>query len=277
MKFPIFSFAALLLPLLFTSCEQCGGSASSSDSDSVASVAEVDTVPAFTDLVFTVHEVEFSMIAVNGGSFSMGGTPEQEGDSWDEEQPVHTVNLSDFHIGQTEVTWALWQAVMGADRRHEQDGSLPVTDVSWDDCQTFIAKLNSLTGSEFRLPTEAEWEYACRGGQRTTGYKFGGSDNAEDVANFWANGEGQLKPIMTKHANELGLYDMSGNVFEWCQDYYAPYPATTQYDPQGPDSGDERVYRGGSWDMSAWSCRVSARACGHPDQKGNNIGLRLAL
>ena len=227
--------------------------------------------------VFTVNGVQFGMVSVKGGTFQMGAD-DSEADS--DEKPVHEVTLSDYAIGQTEVTQELWQAVMGSNPSNFQGGEgLPVEQVSLDDCQTFITKLNELTGKHFRLPTEAEWEYAARGGSKSKGYKYSGSDNIGDVAWYDGNSDSQTHAVASKTANELGIYDMSGNVWEWCQDWYDAnyYSASPVSDPTGPASGLRRVIRGSSWDFTARACRVSNRGNNYPDFIGSYNGLRLAL
>ena len=190
----------------------------------------------------------------------MGATSEQGSDAYSDEKPVHQVTLSDYYIGETEVTQELWQAVMGSNpSSFTGSGLLPVEYVSWDDCQTFITKLNVLTGMQFRLPTEAEWEFAARGGNSSQGYKYSGSNNIDDVAWYGSNSNYNTHEVGTKAPNELGLYDMSGNVWEWCQDWYGSYSSSAQTNPTGPTSGSYRVFRGGGWGSIARACRVSYR------------------
>ena len=207
--------------------------------------------------IFTVGGVSFKMIPVEGGTFTMGATAEQGSDAYDWEKPAHEVTLSSYCIGDAEVTQALWQAVMGSNPSYFT-GNLqrPVERVSWNDCQTFITKLNQLTGKTFRLPTEAEWEYAARGGNKSQGYKYAGSNTLGDVAWYDGNSSSTTHPVATKAPNELGLYDMSGNVWEWCQDWYGSYSSGAQTNPTGPTLGSARVYRGGSWYYYASSCRA---------------------
>ena len=241
---------------------------------------------------FIVNGVTFNMVAIEGGTFTMGMTAEQESDAFDVEQPAHEVTLSSYCIGQTEVTQALWQAVMGSNpsyfsSRNNYDTNLqrPVEFVSWNDCQTFITKLNQLTGKTFRLPTEAEWEFAARGGNKSLGYKYSGSNDLDDVALYWFSIPSEVvdkagygtQTVATKAPNELGLYDMSGNVWEWCQDCYGSYSSNSQYNPTGPSSGSNRVYRGGSWGNDARFCRVSSRIYFTPGFRNSCLGLRLAL
>jgi len=227
---------------------------------------------------FTVKGVSFDMIEVKGGTFAMGGTPEQGSDADDDEYPVHNVTLSDYYIGKFEVTQELWQTVMGGNPSSFEGDRRPVESVDWDYCQDFIEELNELTGVNFRLPTEAEWEYAARGGNKSKGYKYSGSDNIDDVAWYDGNSNNQTHEVGTKSPNELGIYDMSGNVGEWCQDYKKDeYESGSQTNPQGPSSGSHRVLRGGSWDSDAWYCRVSNRPFADPDYWFNIVGFRLVL
>ena len=228
-------------------------------------------------LTFTVNGVSFKMIAVEGGMFTMGATDEQGSDAYDWEKPAHQVTLSSYAIAETEVTQALWLAVMGSNPS-EFTGNLqcPVEKVSWDDCQEFITKLNELTRATFRLPSEAEWEFAARGGNLSMCYKYAGSDNIGDVA-WYQDNSSTMHPVATKMPNELGLYDMSGNVYEWCQDWWGSYSSDAQTNPTGPTSGSDRVLRGGSWNRHARGCRVSYRNCSVPSLRYSSYGLRLAL
>ena len=241
------------------------------------------TIPALAPQTetFTVNGVSFTMIPVEGGTFTMGATAEQGSYAWPDESPTHQVTLSSYSIGQTEVTQALWLAVMGTNPS-TYTGNLqrPVEKVSWNDCQTFITRLNELTGKNFRLPTEAEWEFAARGGNKSQHYKYAGSNDIDAVAWYWGNIPLQTtgtQPVATKAPNELGLYDMSGNVWEWCQDWWGSYSSAAQADPTGPETGSYRVYRGGSWDSDARDCRVSRRDSYSPSGRGSDLGLRLAL
>ena len=233
---------------------------------------------AFRDFnhTFTVNGVQFTMVEVGGGTFTMGATSEQGSDAWDEEKPAHEVTLSDYYIGQTEVTQALWEAVMGSNPSDSKGGNLPVERVSWDDCQVFIQKLNQLTGKQFRLPTEAEWEYAARGGRKSRGYKYAGGNNIDSVAWCDGNSGNETHPVATKQANELGIYDMSGNVLEWCSDWCGDYTSSSQSDPQGSSSGSFRVIRGGCYYNFARNCRVSYRISNTLDYRCGYLGLRLS-
>lgn len=232
------------------------------------------------DRLVTVGSVTFTMIPVKGGTFQMGATKEQTGEARKDEKPVHTVTLDNFQIGETEVSQALWREMMGSNPSTYKGNDLPVTNVTWEDCQEFIKKLNERTGKQFRLPTEAEWEFAARGGTASKGYMFSGSDEVRSVA--WHNRDSNRDrhngpyAIKSKDPNELGIYDMSGNVNEWCQDWFGDYTADPQTNPQGPATGKEHVYRGGSWWYYGMSCRVSRRNSGVKDVRGV-IGLRLAM
>ena len=232
------------------------------------------------DRLVTVGSVTFTMIPVKGGTFQMGATKEQTGEARKDEKPVHTVTLDNFQIGETEASQALWREVMGSNPSTYKGNDLPVTNVTWEDCQEFIKKLNERTGKQFRLPTEAEWEFAARGGTASKGYMFSGSDEVRSVA--WHNRDSNRDrhngpyAIKSKDPNELGIYDMSGNVNEWCQDWFGDYTADPQTNPQGPATGKEHVYRGGSWWYYGMSCRVSRRNSGVKDVRGV-IGLRLAM
>ena len=242
-------------------------------------------------LTFTVNGVSFKMIHVVGGTFMMGATSEQGSDASDLEKPTHQVTLSSYFIGEIEVTQELWQAVMdnnpssfqefvdyNTGRRDLVSRQKPVECVSWNDCQEFIRKLNSLTGRNFRLPTEAEWEYAARGGNKSRGYKYAGSNTIGNVAWYDENSNAETHEVATKSANELGLYDMSGNVWEWCSDWYGSYSSGSQTNPIGPSSGGTRVCRGGGWIADVGDCRVSFRAFTPvPVNRFNYLGLRLVL
>ena len=232
-----------------------------------------------TEPSFTVNGVSFDMVEVEGGTFTMGATAEQGSDAYGDEKPTHQVTLPSYYIGKTEVTQELWQAVMGSNPSNFTGTNLPVEKVSWDDCKTFIAKLNALTGKNFRLPTEAEWEFAARGGNKSRGYKYCGSNTLSDVAWYVDNSDNKTHPVAAKAPNELGIYDMSGNVLEWCNDWYSSsyYTSESQTNPTGPDSGSSRVRRGGSWNYSEHTCRVSYRGNNTPSFRYNYLGLRLCL
>lgn len=229
------------------------------------------------DKTFTVGDVSFTMVFVEGGKFTMGCTSEQKQDGLDNEKPTHSVTLADYYIGETEVTQDLWNAVMASNPSYWKGGNLPVENVTYNEVKTFISSLNRLTGYTFRLPTEAEWEYAARGGKKSNGYKFSGSNSIELVAWYFGNSGNKTHAVKGKRANELGIYDMSGNVAEWCNDWYCEYSRSSQTNPKGPSSGSNRLMRGGSWLDNARHCRVSRRDLYGPSTCDINQGFRLAL
>ena len=221
--------------------------------------------------------ISIEMVRVEAGTFTMGATPEME-NPLDDEKPAHQVTLTnDYYIGKYEVTQALWQAVMGNNPSNFKGDNLPVEQVSWDDCQEFISKLNSITDKTFRLPTEAEWEFAARGGNKGRGYQFSGNKKLSKVAWYKDNSRAQTHSVGSKQANELGIYDMSGNVWEWCHDRYGKYSSSSQTNPTCDTSGSLRVFRGGCCYDNARDCRSSNRDDYTPDHHSVGIGLRLAL
>ena len=240
-------------------------------------VKRVATKASYSNGTLTVNGIKYNMVWVDGGTFRMGATSEQGSDANDRERPVHSVTLSGYYIGKTEVTQALWKAVMGSNPSEFKGDNRPVESVSWDDCQAFIRKLNALTGQNFRLPTEAEWEFACRGGNNSRGYKYSGSNYIDNVAWHDGNFGDKTHPVATKSPNELGIYDMSGNVWEWCADWYGDYSSGRQTNPKGPYDGSDRVRRGGSWGFYAGCCRSSDRDYCPPTYRFYYLGLRLAL
>ncbi len=220
--------------------------------------------------------ISIDMVRVEAGTFTMGATPEMK-DPFLWEKPAHQVTLTnDYYIGKYEVTQALWKAVMGKNPSNFKGDNLPVEQVSWDDCQEFINKLNKITGKKFRLPTEAEWEYAARGGKKSRGYQYSGSNNLSDVAWYKDNSDSRIHTVGSKQANELGIYDMSGNVWEWCQDRWGYYSSSSQTNPIGANSGSDRVRRGGYWGEYD-DCRLSCRFSTAPSSRFMNLGLRLIL
>ena len=242
----------------------------SSSSSSMASGSNAISIPV-------KDGISIDMVKVEAGTFMMGATSEMK-DPYSDEKPVHQVTLTnDYYMGKYEVTQALWPAVMGSNPSNFKGDNLPVETVNWNDCQEFISKLNSLTGRKFRLPTEAEWEYAARGGKKSRGYQYSGSRKISDVAWYEGNSRSKTHPVGRKQANELGIYDMSGNVWEWCSDWYGSYSSSSQTNPMGSDSGAKRVRRGGSWCYIARICRSSYRYGDAPDCRGLYLGLRLAL
>lgn len=229
-------------------------------------------------ITISVRDVSFEMVKVEGGNFTMGCTFEQSGACESNETPNHLVVISkDYYIGKYEVTQGLWEAVMGNNPSNFKDPEKPVESVTWNECQEFCTELSRLTGRNFRLPTEAEWEFAARGGRKTTSAKFSGSSSAANVAWYEANSNGQTHPVGKLQSNELGIYDMSGNVGEWCQDHYDTYSSKTQVDPKGPSSGHYRVIRGGSCGITASYCRVTKRVQYSPNSRSKFYGLRVVL
>ena len=228
---------------------------------------------------FTVNNIPLGMIQVEGGKFKMGAISRQRVDAFNRELPVREVTLSTYYIAETPITQELWQAVMGNNPSYfNSDMKNPVEQVSWEDCQIFIQKLNQLTGKNFRLPTEAEWEFAARGGINSLGYKYSGSNQIKEVA--WQqvpNEEGKTYPVALKRPNELGVYDMSGNVWEWCNDWYGAYTNDELVNPQGAQTGDVRVCRGGCWHSHERYCCVFFRSFRAQHEKTNYIGLRLVM
>jgi formylglycine-generating enzyme required for sulfatase activity len=218
------------------------------------------------------------MVFVQGGVFKMGCTAEQGNDCLANERPVRNVTLNDFYIQKCEVTQKQWVWVMGSNPSRFKGDNLPVENVSWKDAQEFISKLNSMTGKRYRLPTEAEWEYAARGGAKSRGYVYAGGNNIKDVAWYVNNsGVGETQPAGTKAPNELGLHDMTGNVLEWVNDWYEIYISASETNPTGPPSGKHRVNRGGSWYSNEVKCRISMRYSNPPDNRRHDLGFRLAL
>ena len=228
---------------------------------------------------FEVNGVKFEMVAVQGGTFTMGGMENKSGIIREDELPPHEVTLDHFKIGKTEVTQALWEAVTGSVPYGNQGPDYPVGNVSWYDVQAFIRQLNALTGRKFRLPTEAEWEYAARGGQKSHGYEFAGSPFPQGYAQYGFD-DMRTRQVARYSPNELGLYDMSGNAWEWVQDRPGPYNSMDQRDPTGPVEsvlGDVRTMRGGSAATTADKCRVSNRNEFEASRFRTTIGFRLAL
>ena len=229
-------------------------------------------------LTFTANGVSFNMITIVGDTFQMGATAEQgTTDPEEDELLIHPVRVSDFAIGETEVTQELWEAVMGSNPSGYVGAKHPVDKVTWHDCKNFIYRLNQATGQSFRLPTEAEWEYAARGGKKSNGYKYAGSNVLDNVAWYTDNSSSTTHPVALKQPNELGIYDMSGNVMEWCEDWYGTYPETLQTNPIGSASGSDKVFRGGCWGNYARLCRVSDRGFIDAYYAHSYLGLRLAL
>lgn len=227
--------------------------------------------------IFIAHNVMIEMVRVEGGTFTMGATAEQASDAFSDELPTHKVTMSPFLIGKYEVSQTLWLAVMGENPSVNTGINLPVDNVTWNECQTFITKLNELTGKNFRLLTEAEWEYAARGGNKSKGYKYSGSNNLGDVAWYIDNSNNTSHAMGTKAPNELGIYDMTGNVMEWVSDWKGSYSSGAQTNPTGPDSGTYRVNRGGSYGNVERLSRITNRNSIDPNMSSKTMGLRLCL
>ena len=256
-----------------TSSSSTQSATTSSDFSSISSVSSGNNEISIP----VKNGITIDMVKVEAGTFMMGATSEMQ-NPLDREKPVHQVTLTnDYYMGKYEVTQALWQAVTGKNPSKFKGDNLPVEQVSWKDCQKFISKLNSMTGRKFRLPTEAEWEYAARGGKKSRGYQYSGSSTVSDVAWYDGNSGDKTHPVGTKQANELGIYDMTGNVLEWCQDWYDSYVRSSQTNPIGAVSGVSRVWRGGCCVSYARNCHSSSRKYLIPDACLYYLGLRLVL
>jgi formylglycine-generating enzyme required for sulfatase activity len=227
---------------------------------------------------FIVNGVLFEMVFVEGGTFTRGCDSNSRG-CINDEIPIHQVTLPDFYIGKFEVTQLLWRTVMGHNPSRLRGDHLPVESVSWNDCREFIRRLNEMTGVQFSLPTEAQWEFAARGGNKSRGYRYSGSDNIDEVAWYKENSGGRVRRVGDKAPNELGIHDMTGNVFEWCSDWYNAnyFRFSAEESPIGPVLGSYRVFRGGSWRNSASFTLPTRRNYNRPDKRFNDLGLRLIL
>lgn len=221
--------------------------------------------------------INIEMIKVEAGTFMMGATKEVK-EPYKIELPAHEVLLTeDYYIGKYEVTQALWNVVMDSKHSTNDGDLLPKNYVSWNDCQEFIEKLNKITGLKFRLPTEAEWEYAARGGKKSKRYLYSGSNNVLDVAWYDGNSSNKRHPVGTKQANELGIFDMGGNVSEWCQDLWGQYQNDSQINPLGSSAGTKHVLRGGNYFFDIRICYLSYRMFAESNYKDASVGFRLAL
>jgi formylglycine-generating enzyme required for sulfatase activity len=229
-----------------------------------------NTYEAFHESLASSNEPE--MIWVEGGTFSMGS---DSGET--DERPIHAVELDGYYIGKYEIMQAQWSAVMGNNPSTNRCDRCPVENVSWNEVQEFVGKLNVKTGKAYRLPTEAEWEYAARGGNKSRNYTYSGSNDIYSVAWVGDNSDNKTRAVGTKLPNELCIYDMSGNVWEWCSDWYGTYNSNAVTDPKGPYSGEYRVGRGGSWDFIGAYCRSANRNWYNTDNRNNDLGFRLAL
>lgn len=213
------------------------------------------------------------MVFVKGGTFQMGNN-----NGLKDEKPMHRVTVGDFYIGRYEVTQKQWKDIMGTNPSGLKGDNLPVGQVSWNDIQEFLEKLNQKTGKNYRLPTEAEWEYAARGGNKSKGYRYSGSFDIGSVAWYKKNSNRKIYPVGQKQSNELGIYDMSGNVAEWCSDWYDSnyYSSSPENNPKGPEDGKYRICRGGASDgIKDGNCRISSRSRMSPDYRWYNKGFRI--
>ncbi len=224
-----------------------------------------------------VQKLYNDMVYIEGGTFIMGVSADENYWGAERARPAHRVTVSGFYLCRYETTQALWQKVMGKNPSLYRGTNHPVESVSWNDIQEFIRKLNALTGRHYRLPTEAEWEWAARGGKHSQGYRFSGSNDIDDVAWYKGNTQDRHKPVGTKRPNELGLYDMSGNVYEFCGDGYAPYTTQNQTNPCPEAADGEHPLRGGSFVAGTFDCLCSDRSSQSPTYSHNHLGFRLAL
>lgn len=231
----------------------------------------------YSNGVLTVNGVDYAMIPVIGGTYYMGPTKEFGKVNDIGDMPVHRVTVSDFYMGQTEVTQAIWEAIMQDNPLKAVNPDFPIVGVSWEKCQVFIDKLNELTGKKFRLPTEAEWEYAARGGNKSQNMKYSGGDNILSVAWYKSNCENRIHAVKCKQPNELGIFDMTGNAAEFCSDWYAKYETQDQTDPKGPSNGTKRICRGGGWISPEKDCSICTRGYISPNELHKAIGFRLVL
>ena len=269
-------YGKYILPLDSRFCPSCGNPLDNQ-------IGENDNSNDANDVLsFTINGISFNMILVKHGCFMMGATEEQKEPNNDE-KPVHKVIITkNYYIGETQVTQRLWNAIMGDNPSYFKGNNRPVESVSWDECQIFINVLNSklrtkLAGKKFRLPTEAEWEFAARGGNNSDGFQYAFSDNLCEVAWCSKNSDGKTHPVAQLKPNELDIYDMNGNVWEWCQDWYGKYSLNSQTNPKGPSRGDYCVIRCGSWNVDNRDGRLSYRNCSIPHGRHSGIGLRLVL
>ena len=243
---------------------------------------------AKSDYTETAFGLNMKMIYVKGGTFRMGATEEQGADAYNSEYPVRNIHLTGYHIGKYEVTQAQWKAVMGTSLREQRDkanpawgiygegDSYPMNYVSWEEAREFCQKLSEATGKRYILPTEAQWEYAARGGNKSRHYKYAGSNDIDEVAWYKENGDNISHPVGTKKANELGCYDMSGNVMEWCSDWATLYFENDTINPMGALNGSYRIHRGCSWNNDARLLRVSHRAWDTATGRFYDVGFRVA-
>lgn len=298
MKRILFALVTLMFPVLLMAQTAGGYVKRPVKKPTTTTPAKKQPVAMTTEQKRIVQQILDNMVYVEGGTFTMGADIEGKHKSYKfyvEHFKAHQVTLSSYSIGKYEVTQEEWKAIMGSNPSHFKGGSHPVENVSWNDCQRFIRKLNQLSGKKFRLPTEAEWEYAARGGKQSKGYVFAGSDNYVEVAWYmpergelgtkeWdeSNPDYGTHPVGQKKANELGLYDMSGNVYEWCYDLCKwslnlEYTEQPQSNPKGETSGDRRVQRGGCYGSPYYDCLTVRREINYPDNGNQYYGFRLVM
>ena len=240
------------------------------------------------DFTETAFGINMRMIFVEGGTFTMGCTSDQGDDCDDDEKPTRETTVGSFHIGMLKVTQSQWEKVMGTtlDQQRAKAGNsmtygvgadYPMYYVSWEEAKEFCRRLSQQTGRNYSLPTEAEWEYAARGGKKSEGTKYAGSQSIRDVAWYWDNSGSSTHKCGTKRPNALGIYDMSGNVWEWCEDRYGQYLQYDKDNPKGASTGFRRVIRGGSWNNFARDCRVASRGSSSPGSRFDTTGFRVVL
>lgn len=275
MKRLIGILSTLGLVSMFSSCG--GPKEAKIDYEAIKAAKAADNVSG-TINTFTVNGVSFDMVTVGGGVFVMGCTAEQGEEYEEEEKPIHQVTLSQFSIAKYEVTKALWVAVMGNEtKKYEGDMNTPADNLTFDEATQFVEKLNSLTGNAFRIPSEAEWEFAARGGNKSLGYRFSGNSDIDKVAWYGANAESKSHPVGLKEPNELGIYDMCGNVIEWCNDDFEFYGIEALVNPTYTETRVSRIVRGGFYCNVESSCRISFREFFDPSMAYEFTGFRLAL
>lgn len=234
-----------------------------------------NSIPAPKDYTDTLFGVPLEMVYVEGGTFTMGGIPGRDGDKiYGDEKPAHIVSLSSYYISRYPIKQELWEAVMGDNPSEFQDAANPVNNVNWTDAVDFCIKINLVSGQNYWLPAEAQWEYAARGGNRSRGTLYSGSDILSLVGCYHLSescATGQYKP------NELGIYDMSGGVWEWCSDWFGEFSADSVSNPQGPEYGFFKILKGGSWCSEALGCRISHRTGGLTYEKSPSVGFRVVM
>ena len=247
------------------------------DGDIISEVQGTNNHDSDSILNITVEGSRFSMMAIKGGTFMMGATSEQGNDSSEHERPVHTVEIRDFYLCKTLVTQKLWTSIMGYNHSQFKGDLRPITNVTYSECLTFIKNLSKRTGKKFRLPTEEEWEYAARDGSLNKKFKYSGGNQIDEIAWYGGNASNVTHDVATKKANRLGLFDMSGNVWEWCGDNYSSYDSSDIQSKTDTLHQNDYVCRGGSWGSGEWRCRVSTRKYRNADHVSKHLGFRIVL